>query len=585
MTVVRPPTATIVTGAALTALAALASFVYTSDADVYWHMATAREALATHGLVPRDPFSFSVAGVPWHHKDLLAECVLYLGFAKLGYAWFFALKFSAVVAVTGFLATSVPKPRRSAMVVVVVAGLAVQSFLFIEQPALFSLVLFAATMALEERASARPGPRILARWVGLNVLWTWLHRFSLLGHGMLVLWAMLLTLERRGSARARRWAWIAAIASPAIALANPSGVHALASGSTMAAHPELRQQFFEWKRVGPGEMWGAFPVAMVLVGAAAVWAVASTAATRRRGAPGVVRTWHLAVLIGLAAMTFDSIRWMPYLALTALAIFARLFAEALVVVPPARQAVLLPALALALVGWCGFARRNVPYAIGEDPAWSPRGAVAFARAHGLSGPVANTFDLGGYLIWSDPAAKVLVDGRNELVYAPAFVVRCVRAEHDPATFYAMRAEDGVSWALAVDTPGHEGYAFLADDPRWTMVYWSETAAVYVRLDAHQELVAAGFRFVDPRSPTLSVYTAIRRMRAVPAAMDAIGVEVQRMLDASPDSVRALMTAAVYEDALGPSRRPERDAVLGRLERLAGDLPAVGDFVNAMHAAR
>jgi hypothetical protein len=585
MPLTRPAIGTIATCVAVATLATLASFFYTGDADVYWHMATAREALATHGLVPRDPFSFSVAGVPWHHKDLLAECVLYLGFARLGYAWFFALKFSAVVAVTGFLAASVPEARRAPMVVVVVAGLAVQSFLFIEQPALFSIVLFAATMALEERASAQPSARVLAGWVGLNVVWTWLHRFSVLGHGMLLLWAALLTLERRGKANARRSAWTAALAGPAIALANPSGVHALASGVTMAAHPELRQQFFEWKRVGLGEMWGAFPVAMVLVVVAAVWALASVAVARRRRAPGVVRPWHPVVLVGLAGMTVDSVRWMPYLALTALAIFARLFAEALAPVPPGRQAVLLPALAVAMVGWYGFARRGVPYAIGEDPGWSPRGAVAFARAHGLSGPVANTFDLGGYVIWSEPEAKVLVDGRNELVYPPDFVVRCLRAEHDAATFHAMRAEDRASWALAVNTPGHEGYAFLADDPTWMMVYWSDTAALYVRLDAHEELEATGFRFVDPRSPTLSVYAAIRRMRASPAAMAAVGVEVQRMLDASPDSVRALMTAAVYEDAFGPARRPERDAALGRLERVAGDVRAVEDFVIAMRAGR
>ena len=76
------------------------------------------------------------------------------------------------------------------------AGLLVQSFLFIEQPALFSIVLFAATLAIEEAAwerSADP-PRLgpaLGAWVALNFAWTWLHRFSVLGHAMIFAWAAL----------------------------------------------------------------------------------------------------------------------------------------------------------------------------------------------------------------------------------------------------------------------------------------------------------------------------------------------------------------------------------------------------------
>jgi hypothetical protein len=578
---------TLATCASVGALAVMASFFYTGDPDIYWHLATARAAIAARSLLPTDPFSFSVAGTPWHHKDLLAECILYLGFSTLGYAWFAALKGMAALATTTALHASVPRASRGPLVLVALAGLLVQSFLFIEQPAVFSVVLFAGTLALEETASAsvRSGDeralrRRLGAWVGLNFLWTWLHRFSVLGHGMLLAWAGLL-LASRAPRRVKLLALGAAVASPVLALANPSGLHALWSGSTMASHPELRAQFWEWKSAGLGELWDAFPVALVVIAGTAAWAVGRGAwATRRRQARPV-GAWHLGLLVALALMTRESVRWMPYLTMVALAMFGGLFGGALTAVAPSRKAVLLPLFGLAMVGWYGFARRSVPYAIGEDPAFAPRGAVAFAREHGLSGRVANAFDLGGYLLWADPAVKVLVDGRSELVYPPDFVVRCLRAEDDDATFAAMRAEDGATWAVGSNAPGRPGFGFLPQDPLWMMVYWSDAATVYVRIDAHRELEALGYRFIDVGNPVLSVVAATRKIASVPAAMAALGAEVRRMVVASPDSVRALMTVAVYDDASGPSNRAERDAVLAKLLRVAGGAPTVDDFVTAL----
>jgi hypothetical protein len=66
-------------------------------------------------------------------------------------------------------------------------------------------------------------------------------------------------------------------------------------------------------------------------------------------------------------------------------------------------------------------------------------------------------------------------------------------------------------------------------------------------------------------------------------MAALGVEVRRMLVASPESVRALMTAALYDDALGPPRRTERDAMLAKLLDLAGGRADVDDFVGALRS--
>jgi hypothetical protein len=80
-----------------------------------------------------------------------------------------------------------------------------------------------------------------------------------------------------------------------------------------------------------------------------------------------------------------------------------------------------------------------------------------------------------------------------------------------------------------------------------MVYWSDTAAVYVRRDAHPELEALRYRFVDPYDPVRSVLGALRTA-ASPETTAAIGREVHRMLVASPASPRALIAQALYNEA-------------------------------------
>jgi hypothetical protein len=583
------------------ALSTLASIFYTSDPDIYWHMQTVRTALATHTLLPTDPFSYSMAGVRWPHKDWLAETVFYLGFAKFGYEWFAAVKFVAVLGVVGLLHASVPRASRGPLVLVVVAGLVVQSFWFIEQPAVFSIVMFAASIAMEQGAwelsedRARLA-RVLGAWLALNLAWTWLHRFSVLGHAMLVAWAGCLLASQWAAARpagrvlfgpraprANVWlATIAALASPVIALANPSGIHALASGSTMAAHPELRAQFWEWRSVSLADLWSAFPVTLVLVVVAASWMAARLVRAYGRAEDECpVRGWHLLLFATFIVLTADSVRWVPYLAMISIAMLGRLLGEALRSVRAARIAILVPLVGLSMTACFVFERRDAPYAIGANPAFVPPGAVAFARANGLRGRVANGFDLGGYLLWTDPDVQVLVDGRNELVYPPEFVVQCLLAEHDAGTFAAMRAEDGVSWALGVNTPGKPGFGFLASSAAWSMVYWSETAAVYVRRDAHPDLESLRFRFVDPREPALSVLAATRRAAGDPDVVAMIGSEVDRMVEASPDSARALTSEALYDDVIGPPRSAEREAALARLERVAGDQPEVAEFLVIM----
>ncbi len=198
--------------------------------------------------------------------------------------------------------------------------------------------------------------------------------------------------------------------------------------------------------------------------------------------------------------------------------------------------------------------------------------------------VANDFDFGGYLIhglW--PETRVLVDGRNDTLYPAAFVKRCFEAEQDPAVFASMRREDGATWVVARNQPGASSHLYLAGDPEWAMVYWSEPAVVWVRRTAWPGLEPQRFRFVSPVAVDASVFEAVKRSGGDAATLAAIEREVHRLLEASPTSVRANVAQVVFFHALGPGARAQRDAALARVQAIAGDQPAVKELTARLAA--
>ena len=570
-------------------LAVLDALVLTSDPDVFWHLRVGRSLLETRALLGSDVFSFSVAGAPWSYKDVVADMVLYAGFARLGYAWFVVLKIGAALSMGAACHFTVRPRDRNPLSLLTGTGLITASFWLIERPNLFSMASFAAALALLERARRAAGrsawraiTQALVPVVGLNLVWTWMHPFAILGHGLLVAFSLSLAsawVGRRkpaivallGPAPSPRFLWAtcgAAIASPVLSLLNPCGPAVFGGIFTVARSTELRQRILEWKQLDILELWSAFPVAVCTVAAAVLGTTFWLhRAWRTEDQDSAITLWQAVVLAAFVTLTLESVRWIPYVAIAASVAIATTIGEALRVWAPRglpRGAVTLTGL--VMIALLRFRQGGQPVAAGEDLAWSPRDAVAFARTSGLQGRVANSLELGGYILWSSwPEVRVLVDGRSQQVYSPEFLLRSLLAEHDAKTFGVMRREDGADWVLGVNRPEQVAYGFLARDPEWCLAYWSETAAVYVRRSAHPELALEAYRFVDPFDVPGSVAAALAT-HPEPLARERILTEVRRMLDASPDSLRANLALVALLQSGGAASRADLAALLARLLR-------------------
>ena len=600
----------IVAGAFLAGVALFLGDTPTGEWDAWWHLAIGRAAVGTGTLFPTDVFSYSFAGAPWGHKDLAADALLYLGFRAFGHAAFGALKALAVAAIALAVAFAPPRGRRHPALAALLGGLAVSAvqYRLVERPILFSLALLPVAAALLERlrrdlSGPRPRPFAVAVPVAL-LLWAWasLHREVLVGAMLAAAYVASLWLARiAGEGRAapllgprppaRPLAIASAIVACGIGLcaATPSGVHLFTSSASAARSDTLRRIITDWAEIGPRELALDFPVTAALAAAGLVaWAARLARAWRRREQEPPVTALHGAVILALLACALlDSVRWVPALSTLsaiALAVIAGEATAGLFAASSARRRLLETAGACLAIAALVAARNDFGHGLGPMPDRFPEGAMRFARDERLGPRAFDSFHLGGYAIWAGwPEFRVLVDGRNDVIYPPEFVESAVRAQVDRPAFDALMASRGGDWVLASNMPDHLGFAFLARDPAWMLVYWSEPAVVYVRRGDRPDLAGLAYRLIDPRAVDVSVVEAVRRLGGDPAAMSELEREVRGMVGASPEGLRANVAAALYYHLRGPGFSKQRDAAIAVLQSRHADAPAVRELLSRLGA--
>jgi hypothetical protein len=610
--------------ASIVAAAAVIAAHRTFDTDLPWHLAIGRLAVQERSTLPVDVFSYSAQGAPWVYKDLLADLILYAGFPALGYLWLALLKGAAALSLAGAAYLILPPPERGPLRVLLGAGLlllAVQHRLT-ERPLLFSLACFPLLLSLCDRArrlvhvqagGPGEGPKEAIGGAGLRSaflpivclqwLWMLLHREAMLGlvvlaglflyllgtaaaHrlGLRLSMSRLLLAEGPPARGAVAGALLTLCAALGLGLLTPSGAQLYRTTFTLTGSEVLMELLAEWRRYPVPEMARIFPAATLVSGLGALALVVALSRTiRDRRRPAVLDAWYFIWWALFAAQALKTVRYLPALATVSALIAARLCAASL---PGRRRAPawLLPVGCAALPGLLALTN---PYqaGLGEQADQYPQGALAYAARHGLRERVVNASGFGGYVIWHGwPRFKVLIDGRTDTVYAPSFVLRCARAQREAAAFAAMRAEDGADWVLASNREGRETHTFLAEDPAWALVYYSEAAVIYVRRDAYPQLAAGALRHIRPAGVVTGVVRAIEAARGEERALAGIRAELEGLVAASPGSARLLVALAVFHHLRGPAAWGARDEVVRGLRARHPDHPKVREALQAMNLA-
>jgi len=147
-----------------------------ADPDLWGHLVFGRLILMRGHLPPRDIYSYSAAGLPWHDHEWLSEVVLALCWSGLGVVGLKLMKLAATAATITLLAmgageTGAPIPLQ--LVVLTTAATALAPMMQF-RPQLFDFVLLSALLLLLARDSYRRAGRL---WLAIPmfVLWANLH--------------------------------------------------------------------------------------------------------------------------------------------------------------------------------------------------------------------------------------------------------------------------------------------------------------------------------------------------------------------------------------------------------------------------
>ncbi|CAA2101386.1 hypothetical protein MBUL_01150 [Methylobacterium bullatum] len=437
-----------------------------NDPDSQWHMAIGRWIVA-HGTVPwTDLFSHTFAGSPWIAKEWASQVLFYGAYALAGW-WGVCMLTILVVAgsLAGLHLWLQCRVSTLAALTTVTAVFVVLAPHLLARPHILTvpilLVWMTGLVAALERGRAP------SFWlIPVMVAWANLHGSYPIG---LVI-AALLAGEGVFSGphsewigRASRWARFLTLATVASCL-TPYGYAPFLVNLGLFNSGESLPFIQEWQPLG---LDGAGVVAVAMfISSIAVLLTAPRKTLFRLGVVtllGVMMVRHarFADLFVLAA---------PILvAGPALARFPKLRAGPAVAAPRRLGLVILACGILAIATATLVTPRL-------SAAMTPQAALDAARARGLTGPVYNDYDFGGFLIRS--GVPTFIDGRSDQLFLGGFMNGLDRAlaASEPDRFAALLAHYRVTWAIV----RREGRS--ADRLRrlegWRLLHEDETAAVY-----------------------------------------------------------------------------------------------------------
>lgn len=451
-----------------------------SDPDTLWHVRVGADIVSSRQLPTTDIYSHTWAGRPWIAKEWLSQILLYLAYAAGGWSGV-TLLVSASLALTGFLLcrylAADLRPALAVGLTIAVMILVFPTFLARPHNLTFPLLVTWVASLLRAAREQRAPP-----WPLLAVIWLWanMHAGFTLGF-VVVLFAFLDVLERvRLKDRMLLVRWIGfGLLCPLVTLLHPYGIRAILATFTIAVDNPAVPFIREWDAFNArSEVVHEFALLGLVL-----FLLASGFRTGLARAGLTVFTLHmflafkrfvyafafiaplaLSADLGAQFRSISARRW----ALQARDGFERAVIRGFRGIASAFGLVCLVA-ALVLL------RTS---AVAPPPQTTAAGAISFAEANGLTGPVLNGYRFGGTLIFN--GIETFVDGRTDQLFLGDFFRAFEKSGTVGGSDTLRKLIDryGVEWALlAPDDPRAVHLDGMED---WQRVYEDDYALVYTR---------------------------------------------------------------------------------------------------------
>jgi hypothetical protein len=451
----------------------------TNDPDVWWHLRTG-EWILQHHAVPRvDPFSGPNAGKPWPAYSWLYELLIFSAFKRFGIIALAGYTATMMFAVTVALSRLVKRLQADFTTVALLTfgGYFAMGHLFTPRPWLFTILFFVLEIDILMQVR-RTGKLRQLLWLPLIfALWSNIHIQFI--DGLIVLGLAL--AESAASARGVGmktglgvFTATAALAGSVLGtLMNPFGWHIYRVAYDLASQPGVLDKISELKAVPFRDITDWTVLGLTL---------AATVALARTGKPRIFETGLLAFA---TFVSFRSQRDVWVVAVAAVVILASAI--------PARanrNNVTLPGFAalgagvmavfLVIAGSRVMHVNNASLEMQIEKVY-PVKAVAAIQAGHYAGPLYNSFDWGGYLIWA-LRMPVSMDGRAAF-YGDEAINRSVVTWNAQPNWNTdpLLTKAGV----VIGSPKDSLTQLLRLDRKYKLVYEDKVAAVFVPATATQ----------------------------------------------------------------------------------------------------
>jgi hypothetical protein len=376
---------------------ALAAFspAILNDGDTYWHIRAGEWMIAHDAVLRVDPFSYTVAGTPWHTAEWLAEILMALAW-RAGWAGVHLLLAVSAAVTAGVVGYFVR--RRTELVpalVTAVLGLACVTGSLLARPHMLALPLLAIwTVGL---VSAREKDQAPSWWlIPVIPLWANLHgsfAFGLALTGAFALEAVFESQDRKKAAL--RWG-LFLLASVAAALITPFGIPGLLFPLRLTAMHGITY-IGEWQ---PADFSHVSPFEITLLAS-----LVMLGSSRLR-----VPLLRSLMLAGLVYLALAHARHQMLLGVCAPLLLAPSLARAWPAKDEPSQPWLAIAAAVGLV-LLTATRLAMPILRNDDPV-TPATALAHVPHFVRETPVLNDYSFGGWLIWN--GVQPFIDSRADL---------------------------------------------------------------------------------------------------------------------------------------------------------------------------
>jgi hypothetical protein len=476
-----------------------------TDPDTWWHIKTGEYIIQTQTIPTTDPFSHTKNGQLWINHGWLAQIFWYALYTLGGWP-LVSLGLATIVLAAFYFVWKQIQANIFVASLTIILGAIVSSVIWAARPQLLSFLLTAIVAYLLDRFKRHNGS--LWPWLPLVVLlWANIHGGFAIAFMLIAAYLAGETCNRLTKHQAdpvlsweqfKHLLWASLISLAVVAL-NPHTWRLWLYPFQTVGIGALRDFIAEWQ--SPDfhlTLAQPFVLMLLLVFAAvgrsgrqadwtdlaliAMWTLWSLFAARNIAIFGLVVTPALARYAD-EAWSRQWQTWgyqrVPFAALST---------------PASRRAARSPRsilnwILLGLITAAALIKISLPLnaetILNIEKKNLPYKAVSFLQKHRPAGPIFNSYNWGGYLIFRlQPDYPVYIDGRTDL-YDDLFIRRYLGVVAANEGWQQILQQDGINLVF-IETDSSLA-RFLRLDPAWQEIYRDEMAAIFSRIETFRKV--------------------------------------------------------------------------------------------------